>query len=359
MANPGLASSLQPSGGITQSLALLPGSPAIDGGASTIVGVSVPTVDQRGALRGPRGLNAGPAADIGAYEASSSYLVSTTADTLDVGTIATAVGWANVNTNVNPANLANPAPNTIVFDQTGLFSTPQTIALTGGPLAFTDTTVGAAIVGPNSGSLTISGGNASGVLTIAPGVTASITGVTITGGTASRGGAIDNRGTLSLSNDTLTGNTAATGGAVANESGGTLSVLDSTLSSNTATTTGGAIANDGTATLTNTTIAQNSAPSGGGITNDGTLTLVNATVAYNTATTSGGGLDADSGTATLFNSILALNTAGGSTPSDIENAVSTNSASNVIDDSRLGRRLDERRKRQPDRLFRPAGLGPL
>ena len=329
VANPGLATSLQPSGGITQSLALLPGSPAIDAGASTIVGVNVPIVDQRGALRGPRGLNAGPAADIGAYEASSSYLVSTTADTLDVGTIATAVGWANVNTNVNPANLANPAPNTIVFDQTGLFATPQTITLAGGPLAFTDTTVPAAIVGPDSGSLSISGGS----VTIAPGVTASITGVTITGGTASRGGAVDNFGDLTVSNDTLTGNTAATGGAIANESGGTLSVLDSTLSSNTATTTGGAIANDGTATLTNTTIAQNSAPFGGGVTNDGTLTLINDTIAYNTATTSGGGLDADSGTATLFNSILALNTASGSTPSDIENAVSTSSANNVIDDS--------------------------
>ncbi len=333
VADPGLATALQPSGGITESLALLPGSPAIDAGASTIVGVSVPIVDQRGALRGPRGLNAGPAADIGAYEASSSYLVSTTADTLDVGTIATAVGWANVNTNVNPANLANPAANTIVFDQTGLFATPQTITLTGGPLAFTDTTVPAAIVGPDTGSLTLSGGNGSGVLTIAPGVTASITGVTITGGTATSGGAINNFGTLSISNDTLTGNTAATGGAIANESGGTLSVLDSTLSSNTATTTGGAIANDGTATLTNTTIAQNSAPSGGGVTNDGTLTLINDTIAYNTATASGGGLDANSGTATLFNSILALNTVGGSTPSDIENAVSTNSAYNVIDDS--------------------------
>ena len=66
---------------------------------------------------GRRDLNAGSTVDIGAYEATSSYLVSTTADTPDVGTIATAVGWANVSTNVNPANIAHPAPNTIVFDQ--------------------------------------------------------------------------------------------------------------------------------------------------------------------------------------------------------------------------------------------------
>ena len=101
----GLRPPCKPAAGITQTLASLSGSPAIDAGAATIVGVNVPMIDQRGALRGPAGLNAGPTVDIGAYEASSSYLVSSTADTLDVGTIASAVGWANVNANVNPANL--------------------------------------------------------------------------------------------------------------------------------------------------------------------------------------------------------------------------------------------------------------
>ncbi len=333
--NPLLATSLQTGGGVTQSLALLAGSPAIDAGAATIVGVDVPDVDQRGALRGPEGLNAGSTVDIGAYEASSSYLVSSTSDTLDVGTILSGVGWANVNVNVNPANIAKPAPNTIAFDQTGAFATPQTIQLTGGsPLAFTDVTVPAAVIGPVTGGLTISGGNLGGVFTVGSGVTATITGVTISGGTATSGGGVDNFGNLTLSNDTLSNNTAATGGAVTNEASGTLSVRNSTFSSNTATTSGGAIANDGTATLTNTTISLNSAPQGGGITNDGTLTLVNDTVAYNSATASAGGLDADSGTVTLFNSIVAQNTAGpASAVNDIEGTVSANSANNVIDDS--------------------------
>ena len=337
VANPGLEATLASNGGITQTLALLSGSPAIDAGSATIVGVPLPAVDQRGAVRGPEGLNAGANPDLGAFEDSSSYLVSSNADTSDIGTIASAVAWANVNTNINPANLANPAPNTIVFDQTGVFANPQTITLTGGPLSLSNTTTAEAIDGPVTGAVTLSGSGTTGALSIASGVTASITGLTISGATSTgNGGAIDNFGDLSLSNDTLSNNTAAMGGAVENTTSGTLSVYDTTLSSNTATTSGGALANAGVATLTNTTIALNTAPSGGGIDNTGTLTLINDTVAYNTATSPGGGaglLAESAGTATLFNSIVALNTDTGGTADDISNSVSSSSADNVIDDS--------------------------
>ncbi len=70
--------------------------------------MTVPTIDQRGALRGPAGLNAGSKVDIGAYEASSSYLVSTFTDSSAVGTLRTAAGWANISTNANPE--ANDKP---------------------------------------------------------------------------------------------------------------------------------------------------------------------------------------------------------------------------------------------------------
>ena len=110
---------LQNNGGPTLTEALLPGSPAIDAGSNSISGLTVPTTDQRGALRGPAGLNAGTAVDIGAYEASSSYLVTSAADSNDVGTLRAAVGWANLSTNANPANIASPAANTIVFDTAG------------------------------------------------------------------------------------------------------------------------------------------------------------------------------------------------------------------------------------------------
>ena len=118
--SPGLANSLGANGGPTETLALLAGSPAIDKGSATIPGATIPVTDQRGALRGTAGLDAGLAPDVGAFEASSSYLVTTTSTRPDVGTIETAVGWANISTNVNPANpTADPVPNTIVFDASG------------------------------------------------------------------------------------------------------------------------------------------------------------------------------------------------------------------------------------------------
>ena len=46
-------------GSPTQTMALLPGSPALDSGSASITGITVPSLDQRGAARGPAGLNAG------------------------------------------------------------------------------------------------------------------------------------------------------------------------------------------------------------------------------------------------------------------------------------------------------------
>src|SRR5262249_41952157 len=119
---PGIAAGLANNGGPTQTIALVAGSPAIDAGSNSISGVSgIPTIDQRGAQRGPSGLNAGASVDIGAYEASSSYLVSTSVDALTAGTLRTGVGWGNISTHAKPAHIARPAPNTA-----GLHTAPQT-----------------------------------------------------------------------------------------------------------------------------------------------------------------------------------------------------------------------------------------
>lgn len=48
--SPGLAAGLADNDGPTQTIALLPGSPAIDAASVTILGVTVPTTDERGAL---------------------------------------------------------------------------------------------------------------------------------------------------------------------------------------------------------------------------------------------------------------------------------------------------------------------
>ncbi len=53
-----------------------------------------PLYDQRGALRNPTGQSNG-AIDIGAYELSSTYLVTSTADSLASGTLRAAIAWVN------------------------------------------------------------------------------------------------------------------------------------------------------------------------------------------------------------------------------------------------------------------------
>lgn len=92
---------------------------------------------------------------------------------------------------INQAN-ANDQANTIVFDSS-VFSTPQTITLSGGQLELSDTGGTQTITGPAAG-VTIGGGN-SRVFQVDSGVAASISGLTISGGSTSSGGGVANYGT--------------------------------------------------------------------------------------------------------------------------------------------------------------------
>ncbi len=300
VADPGLdPNGLQNNGGPTQTIALVTGSPAIDAGSASIPGVTVPATDQRGALRGPAGLNAGTTVDIGAYEASSSYLVTSTADTTDVGTLRAAVGWANVSTNANPANVASPAPNTVTFDTAGTFATPQTITLTQGTLELSNMATPESIAGTGVASLTVARSSAAGtpdfgVFTVDTGVMASLTGLTISGGLSVSGSGIYNAGTLTVTNANVDNNNAATtfipfpiggtGGGIYN--GGTLIVTNSTIDNNSTgdfgDSLGGGIYNFGKLMVTNSTIDNNFAwDFGGGIDNAGTLIVTNSTIDNN------------------------------------------------------------------------------
>lgn len=69
---------------------------------------------------------------------------------------------------------------------------------------------------------------------------------------------------------------------------GTLTLTGSTLSNNTAFEFGGGIDNVGTLTISGSTLSGNSAFDGGGIENDGTLTVSDSTLAGNTASDDGG-----------------------------------------------------------------------
>jgi parallel beta-helix repeat protein len=126
------------------------------------------------------------------------------------------------------------------------------------------------------------------------------------GGTYTRGG------TNTLTNNTVAGNSATNFGGGIFADGGTNTLTNNTVAGNTANRGGGIFANSGTNTLTNNTVAGNTADSdGGGIyTEFGTYTLTNNTVTGNTADLDGGGIYTFFGTNTLTNNIIWGNNSG-------------------------------------------------
>jgi len=217
----------------------------------------------------------------------------------------------------------------ITFDP-AVFGTAQTITLTG-----TLTISGnMSIAGPGANLLAVSGNSAFPVFYVNGGVTAAISGLTVTKGygvyaISADGGGIINQGTLTLSNSTVSGNSGGNSGSGGGlDNNGTMAVIDCTFSGNsTAAGFGGGIMNFNTLTVSNSTFSGNSAQSGyegGGIHNDGTLTVSNSTISGNTGGFLGGGGIGNSGTMTLNNSIVAGNTGG-----DVAGSYSTSSVNLV------------------------------
>ena len=278
-------------GGPTPTMVPLAGSLAIGGGTA---GAGAPTTDQRGFARGAN-------VDIGAFQTETAAAdVNTTED----GAFST----PGLLTLRQAINLAGAVAQPATFDP-AVFSTPQVITLTGGPLVISGNAV--TINGPGAKLLSVNGGGASGVLEI-HGSAATISGLTITGGKAANGGGLyNNGGSLTLTNATVTGNSAQFGGGVANMNSGTTTLTDDTITSNSASQIGGGvISNSGTVTLNDTTLSGNNAPHGGGLanTNSGTTRVTSGTIANNHAT-SGGGLFTSGGSLGLVDSTVSGNTA--------------------------------------------------
>ena len=126
-------------------------------------------------------------------------------------------------------------------------------------------------------AIQVDGANKYGVLAVSPGPPITFNALTIQNGNNSSGsgGGINNNGTLTVTNSTLSSNSANNGGGIANES--TLTITNSTLFGNSASNIGGGIFNDTGATLgmTNSTFSGNGA--GGGIYNNGSATGVTIT----------------------------------------------------------------------------------
>jgi hypothetical protein len=195
--------------------------------------------------------------------------------------------------------IADAPPGGTVYFQSGLTG-PITLT-TGELLIDKDLT----ITGPGADVITVSGNDASRVFDIAALFTVSISGITVANGRSSvGGGGIANDGTLSITNSTLSSNSANSGGGITN--GGTLSVTNSTLYGN-SSSYGGGIDNDGdTLSVTNSTLSSNSAYYGGGIDNDsGTVRVTNSTLSSNSAYY-GGGIR-NEGMMSVTNSTLSSN----------------------------------------------------
>jgi CSLREA domain-containing protein len=158
------------------------------------------------------------------------------------------------------------------------------------------------------------------IFRIGTGGPVTLTNLIVRGGKSSglngAGGGIHNVGALRLVNSVVAGNSASLhGGGILNGLGGTLRLINSTVSGNTSIEFGGGIDNNGgTATLTNSVVAGNSAPTGGGIFNiNGTLTLTDSRVSNNsdggdpTVFSAGGGINNSGGVVTLIHSTVSGN----------------------------------------------------
>lgn len=257
---------------------------------------------------------------IGAGSARAATCTVTNVNDSGAGSLREAVAAAN----------GTAANDVIEFDDS-VFSSPQTIVLTGGELRIT-ANGGLTINGTGADRLTVSSfrfdqpGQRRRVFLIDEGANVVINGLSITngGGRSSfqlldGGGIYNNRATLTLNAVALSQNTANRGGALFNNLG-TVNIVNSTISGNYAST-GGGIATFGaqvfgdttTINITNSTISGNASNTGGGIYyGSGVVNLVNSTVSGNVSQTGGSGggggvYNNDNNSFRARNSIIANN----------------------------------------------------
>ena len=189
----------------------------------------------------------------------------------------------------NPANnalLIQGTGGSAVIDGGGLSGV---FRLIGGTASLTGLTIqhGSA-PSPNPGSNGICSG---GGVFIGPSTTVNITSITISNNQTpnASGGGICVYGTLNLSNATVSNNNGSNGGGgIRVVIGGTAHITGSTVSNNQALTfgaAGGGIENQGTLTVTESTISGNSSSSGSGVSQEeeGSTTLSNVTIAGNSS----------------------------------------------------------------------------
>lgn len=176
-----------------------------------------------------------------------------------------------------------PGPDRIVFgDAGGIFSTPQTIALSAPlPVIEGDVEIDGHIPGLlwKAYGATLGGEGRSRIFEVAESGSLRLAGITLADGHAREGGGILNRGRLVLEGVTLLGHRAERdGGALANR-GGEVWLINSTAADNRARR-GGAVANlSGTLHIVHATLYRNQARKGAAVFSRGPLSLANSILA--------------------------------------------------------------------------------
>ncbi len=326
---------LAANGATRETLALQPGSPALDGVTWTPPNNS-PATDERGVAR-PQGARH----DIGAYEA----VVITVNDTSGGAGPSTcklrdAITAANTDTETGGCPTGR-GPDTIVLPTSAVITLSVVdngadINANGLPVIASEL----AINGNNTIIERSSGGSTPSFRIFEVGILGSLTlnNVTVRNGRTANGnpgapggsgGGIFSSGTLSINNSTFSGNRTGDGnnnngggGGAIYAGGGTATVTNSTISGN-STGNGTGSGNGGSGagiyaigllTVTNSTITGNATGTpngmGGALTaGGGSVTVTSSTIVSNTASLAGGGLHSGAGGITLRNTIVANNTA--------------------------------------------------
>jgi len=184
--------------------------------------------------------------------------------------------------------------------------------------------------------VTVSGNDAVRVFVVNPGVTFNMNNLTVANGFANTvigntfpdgdGSGVHNRGTLIVTNGVFSDNHSylgwGHGGAIFNDAG-TVTLVKTTISNNSAMFGGGLYNWYGTLNVMNSTFSGNHSAGGGGILNHGTLNVMNSTFS--------GNIDGivNSGTATVTNTIVANS-------SDINCYGTLSGSSNLADDGSCG-----------------------
>ncbi len=261
---------------------------------------------------------------------ASSFGATFVVDRTDDATVSTCTTETNDCTLRGAIIAANAVSSDDVIDfDSSTFNTPQTIFLSGTADLFIFNNGALTINGRGADLLSIKRTNLGRVFQVGGQSVATINGLTITGGntplpTGTYGGGILNNGTLTVNNCNISNNSAFIGGGISNRTSANLNILNSNISDNTSSRTGGGIdIEGGTVNIINSTVGGNTSRSdfegsGGGISMSGqfeantSLTVTNSTIANNSALRSAGGIGNGGATLNLINSTISGNSVTGS-----------------------------------------------